>query len=286
MSDTAIDYLLIGHVTADLLATGRRLGGTVSYAAPVAQAFGRRVAILTSAAACEPLLTQLMPYAEITLRVAEETTTFENIYDAQGNRTQYVHEFAAPLVYSAIPLGWLGAPLVHFAPLVDEVDLSMARHFRGSTVMLTLQGLLRQWDASGRVRFKRWWDEDVLRAVDVVVFSKPDIIEAPEIEAEFAQVVKHLIVTDSANGGTYYHNGTPTTYSATPVDEIDPTGAGDVFAASLLASLPHQRKGGIRAAIHTAAYMAAMSVTRGGTATTQAITPDEVQQALQAGSTP
>jgi hypothetical protein len=56
----SVDYLLIGHVTADLQEDGGRLlGGTVSFAALVAKAFGIKVGILTSARAGEPLLASL-----------------------------------------------------------------------------------------------------------------------------------------------------------------------------------------------------------------------------------
>ena len=56
----AQDYLLIGHMTADLTPEGkRRLGGTVSYAARTAHAFGLRVRLLSSAAQGEPLLDEL-----------------------------------------------------------------------------------------------------------------------------------------------------------------------------------------------------------------------------------
>ena len=69
---TAIDVLLIGHVTVDLAPGGRMLGGTVSYAAPTFAAFGHRVGIVTSAAANEPLLDQLRSHGELIVRPSEQ----------------------------------------------------------------------------------------------------------------------------------------------------------------------------------------------------------------------
>jgi sugar/nucleoside kinase (ribokinase family) len=257
------DYLLIGHLTADLTPTGRLLGGTVSYAARVIQAFGLKAGILTSAAPGEPLLDQLHPYAgELIVLPGESTSTFENIYSPSG-RIQYIRGVAASLRASDVPQAWKAAPLVHLAPLTGEVDPQIAAHFPDSTILLTLQGWLRRWDGDGRVHFKRWFDPDVLKHIDIVVFSEEDIAEAPELEAEFAGAVRHLFVTRAERGGTYYHQGQPSDYASPHVELVHPTGAGDVFAAGLLCSL-HLLNGDIAAATRVAAHLAAISVTRVG----------------------
>jgi sugar/nucleoside kinase (ribokinase family) len=271
------DYLLIGHATADLTPAGRLLGGTVSYAARVIQSFDLKVGILTSAASDEPLLDQLRPFtSELMVIPATDTSTFENIYNPTG-RVQYLRAVASKITPADIPSIWLSAPLVHLAPLTDEVDPNIAHSFKDATVMLTLQGWLRKWDADGRVRFKRWFDADVLKDIDIVVFSEEDIAEAPELEQEFAGAVQHLFVTRAEKGGTYYHNGKPTHYSTLQVELVHPTGAGDIFAAGLLSSL-HVLRGDFLAATQVAARLAAISVTRFGLES--APTAAEVQQAL------
>jgi sugar/nucleoside kinase (ribokinase family) len=271
------DYLLIGHATADLTPAGRLLGGTVSYAAHVIHSFGLKAGVLTSTAPNEPLITQLQPFvAELVILPAQDTSTFENIYNPTG-RVQYLRAVASKITPADIPSHWLNAPLVHLAPLTDEVDPQIAHHFKDSTVMLTLQGWLRKWDADGRVRFKRWFDSEVLRDIDIVVFSEEDISEAPELEQEFAGAVPHLFVTRAEKGGTYYHNGIPTDFSTMQVELVHPTGAGDIFAAGLLCSL-HILKGNYQAATQVAARLAAISVTRIGL--DSAPTTAEVQAAL------
>ena len=273
-----IDYLLIGHLTADIIKDGRLLGGTVSYAAPIAKLFGHRVGLVSSAAVGEDLLEPLLDVADVSIRVAHETTTFENIYTSEG-RIQYVHGLAAPLTYDMIPVGWLDTPLVHLAPLVDEVEYIIASKFPDATVMLTPQGYLRRWGADKRVHFKRWLDKDLLSHVNILVFSKVDIADSPDLEAEFVQASEHVIVTDGKNGGIYYHNGEQIPYTPYLVQEVEPTGAGDVFAASLLASLLNVNHD-MQAALKIAARLAAISVTRVGTRDT--ITTGEVQEALEA----
>jgi sugar/nucleoside kinase (ribokinase family) len=258
---TAPDYLLIGHITADLTPEGRRLGGTASYATRTAKAFGLQVGVLTSAASPEPLLDELRPYADqfVTLP-AQFTSTFENIYGPNG-RTQFIRGVAAKIRPNDIPVEWLSAPLVHLAPLTDEVDPQIAHRFDKATVLLTLQGWLRRWDDDGRVRFKRWYDPTVLDAIDIVVFSEEDIVEAPELEQEFAKSVRHLFVTRAERGGTYYRQGEPLQFDTPQVEVVNPTGAGDVFAAALLSSL-YLMNNDMQAAIRIAALLGSISVTR------------------------
>lgn len=269
-------YVLIGHITADRVGQKRYLGGTVAYASPIAHAFGLDVALLTSATVNDPLLTKLSPTADLVNIAASQTTTFENRYDGQ-QRCQYVHAVANRLTVGALPRSWLTAPLVHFAPLVEEVDLTMIRHFSHATTLLTLQGCLRQWNIGGRVRFKAWFDEAVLRSVDIVVLSRQDIEVMPSLEAAYAQVTKHLIITDGVRGGVYYRDGEATPYQALPATETDPTGAGDVFAATVLASLPHVGYR-VEQAIKVAAFIASVSVQR--TQATMHYSEQLIQQAL------
>jgi sugar/nucleoside kinase (ribokinase family) len=274
---TTPDYLLIGHMTADLTPSGRLPGGTVSYATRTAAAFGLRVALLTSAVEHDPLLDALTPYASVVSLPAAETTTYENIYEPSG-RIQYVRGVAAPLRPQDVPASFLGAPLVHLAPIADEIDPQIAHQFRESMVLLTLQGWLRRWDADGRVHFRRWFDPAVLTSIDIVVFSEEDIVESPQLEREFAGSVRHLFVTRAEKGGTYYHEGEAFHYTTPQVELVNPTGAGDVFAAALLASLP-ALDNDIHAAIRVAARLGAVAVTRN--LLDGAPSPDEVQVALR-----
>lgn len=274
-----LDYLVIGHITVDLTPEGgRRLGGTASYAARTASAFGHPVRLLTSAAAQEPLLSELQPFiTEKTIIPAEATSTFENIYDAGGHRTQYIRGVAAPIRAEDVPSEWLSTPLVHLAPLTGEVDPLIAQQFPNSVVLLTLQGWLRQWGADGRVNFKRWFEPAVLKHIDIVVFSEEDIREAPDLESAFAGAVRHLFVTRAERGGTYYFEGQPFEYDTPQFEAVNTTGAGDVFAAAVLSSIT-QLNHDMRLVARVAAFLGATAITRPWLE--GAPTPEEVQQAL------
>jgi sugar/nucleoside kinase (ribokinase family) len=272
-----VDYLLIGHITADLVPDGRALGGTVSYCAGVAAAFGLRIGVLTSARSDDPLLDTLRQSAAVKVVPADATTTFENIYTAKG-RTQYVRATAATMSIADVPDEWLGASLVHVGPITpDEIDLAVLDRFPDARIMLTPQGWLRRWGSDGLVRFKRWFDEAAIRRADLIVISEEDIVEAPDMEQEMAAIARCLVVTRSYSGGTYFLNGKRHAYTAYPAEVLNATGAGDVFAASLLAALPLMQYN-MHSAIQVAAILAANSVTRFGL--DSAPTRDEIAAAV------
>ena len=272
-----IDVLLIGHITVDLLPAGRMLGGTVAYAAPVYAAFGHRVGLLTSAAFDEPLLEYLRPYCEIISLPAASSLTYENVYSDAG-RQQFVRATARPLRYADVPAAWRRPRFVHLGPLAAEIDpREWARHFPDAIKMLTLQGMLRRWDDDGLVRFRRWYDDEALRQIDIVVYSQEDIRLYPQLTDELRRVCKHVVVTNGRDGGAHYHAGGEVRYDSLAVEPVDLTGAGDVFAASLLGALPHL-DGDVAAAVRLAGRLAAYSVTRAGL--DSAPTQDEIKREL------
>ncbi len=274
------DYVLVGHLTADLTPNGRIAGGTVSYAARSAAAFGWRVAVVTSAQADEPLIEALRPYADIRVIPADATTTFENIYTSSG-RTQYVRQRAQTIHKDDIPADLRESVLVHLAPIADEIAYDVVEAFPNSTILGTLQGWMRQWDESGIVRYKPLMDIPFLRALNIAVFSEEDVVHAVDpIGAELwiAGYVRQTFVTRAEQGGSYFHDGIHESYTSPDADVLDPTGAGDVFASSLLSSLPLVSYD-IRLATRIAAALASKSVTRVGLLSAPSI--EEVQVTLR-----
>lgn len=259
----SLDCLVIGHMTADLTPEGeRRLGGTAAYASRTAHALGLRVRLLTSVADGEPLLEKLRPgLREVCVVLSRSTSTFENIYDADGNRTQYLREVAAPLGPCDVPPAWRETALVHLAPLTGEVDPALAACFPNSTVLLTPQGWLRQRDKDDLVRFRYWCDAEVLRHVDIVVLSEEDIADAPELELALATRVPWLFVTRAERGGTCYRHGHPYEFATPRPPVTNTTGAGDVFAAAVL-SCAHQLESDLPGVCRVAAQLGANTITR------------------------
>jgi len=275
LTDQIPDYLLIGHITHDVTPDGPRLGGTVSYAAHTAVAFGLRVAILTSAAPDEPLLADLPPQAQVLSIPAEHTTMFENLYDG-WKRIQYMYHRAITLHPEHLPPAWTKARLVHLGPIAYEVDPAMMGAFGHSPICVTPQGWMRHRAPDGFITSIPWEDADrVLPRAALTVLSKEDIDHDPTLEQVFGQLAPLMVMTRAELGGTLYHRGIVRDFPAQPADLVDPTGAGDIFATTLHIAL--DRLGDLDRAILVATRIAALSVTRAGFAS--APTPEEVEQA-------
>jgi sugar/nucleoside kinase (ribokinase family) len=270
----SIDYLLIGHLSRDLTPDGDRLGGTVAYAALTAYALGLRVGIVTSWGyefPLEPYL-GLLP---IINTPTDSSTTFENIKTSDG-RIQIIHNVAASLDLHMIPEIWLDTPIVHLAPIAQEVDPTLVRHLPYSMIGITPQGWLREWDQNGRVSLTEWPEAAfVLERAGATVLSIEDVHHEEERIEEFATASRVLVVTEGASGGRVFWNGDVRRFAAPKVDPIDEVGAGDIFATAFFHRF-HLTRDPWEAA-RFAAQLASNSVTRSGMAGIP--TPDEIQSA-------
>jgi hypothetical protein len=226
------DYLLVGTVTRDIIAGGFVPGGTVTYAGRTALALGARVAAVTSAGP-DLALDELLPGVPTIVRPAPITTTFENVYQA-GHRTQWLRGVAANLELALIPPAWRHAPVAHLAPLVNDVGLEVLAGLRGCDLVgITPQGWLREWDESGRVRRSALrHPESALELADAIVLSEEDVDHDWSLIQRWTRLAKLLVATQGDRGCTVFERGRRWQVPAFPVDEVDATGAGDVFAAA------------------------------------------------------
>lgn len=257
-----IDYLVIGHLACDRTPQGNQLGGTAAYAALTADALGQRTGIITATGRDLPLTSiQHLPRAGVQV---EQSTTFENVYTSTG-RTQTLHHHAQNLTSHLLPALWQTTPVVHFGPIVHEIDTDLLDCFPASFVGLTPQGWLRQWDGTGRVSPGEWPDAArILSKVDAAVLSVEDVAGDEKIIEEMANVCRVFVVTEGARGARLFVNGAATRVGTLPVTELDATGAGDIFAAAFFIHL--QRTGNPFEAARDAGRIAACSVTRPGLA--------------------
>jgi sugar/nucleoside kinase (ribokinase family) len=271
-----LDYLVVGHVTRDLLPGGGfTIGGTVTYASRTASALGCRVAVVTSAAADLDLSAPLSG-VELIRRPAEATTTFENIYTPAG-RQQFLHAVATPLDLDAVPQRWRRPDIVHLAPLVNECDPALSDAFPGALVGVTPQGWMRAWDHAGRVYGCDWLGAaEWLPRIDAAVISQHDVGGDEAAIAHLAHLAPVLVVTLGPRGCRVYVDGKAHQVPVTPAPEIDPTGAGDVFAAAFFVRL--RQCGDPWAAAQFANRVAALSVGRAGWAGTP--TPEEITNVM------
>jgi sugar/nucleoside kinase (ribokinase family) len=255
-----VDYLAIGHIALDLTPAGDQLGGSVSYAALTAHALGLRVGIVTSAGADAPL--QALSGIQIVTIPSEFSTTFENIKTPQGRR-QTLHHQASKIEFKQVPAIWQNTPIIHLAPIAQEVDPDLAGRFPSSLIGVTPQGWMRAWNKKGQVQACAWENsEQVLGLVGSVVMSIEDIARDLELAESMAQQTRILCLTEGELGSVLYWNGDRRRFRPPLVEEIESTGAGDIFAAAFFVRLWKTRDPWEAARFAT--NLAAYSVTRPG----------------------
>ena len=255
-----IDYLLIGHITVDMTTQGPRLGGTTVYAGLCARALGLRAGIVTSWGG--ELSTEVLSSIPVVNYPAERSTTFENIEAPEG-RVQIIHYSAPRLDLYHVPEVWRSAPIVHLAPLDQEVEPTLVRSFPSALIGATAQGWMRGWDEQGHVYPSDWPEAKfVLQRLGAAIMSRHDVNNDDEKIEEYASSSRILVLTEGKDGAVVYWNGDVRRFRAPDVEVIDTTGAGDVFAATFLTRLYTTRDPWEAARFAT--QLASISVSRPG----------------------
>ncbi len=250
------DFLVIGNITQDLVDTQiclgtaapdttqltadqYRLGGTVTFAAITAQRLGRRPSVVTRAAATTDF-TAMGDDVDLVRLSSATSSTFANIYTPKG-RVQYCFTPAPPITAADIPARLRSPRIALMGPIAAEITPDVATVFGPETLVAAIpQGWMRRWDANGRVHSKRWSERDAfLPHLDVLILSLEDIDDNLSHLSPFFAQVPLLILTEYRDGSTVYQRQADGDYAMTKVParvakEVDPTGAGDIFATAFL----------------------------------------------------
>ena len=254
-----IDFLAVGHVSQDLTPNGPMAGGTVTFSSRTAQALGCRTAVVTSTSG-DVDLEVILPGIEVFNLPSKETTVFENRYRSWG-RLQQIHSTAANISTEHIPTAWRRAKIVHLGPIAREIDPGLPEAFSNSLIGLTPQGWYRKWKPDGTVYIDDWPQaQDVLKLAAAVIVSPEDIPNNNPID-QFQEWCPLVVLTKGSGGCVVYCRGESRHFPALKVDEVNPTGAGDIFAASFMIRL-HQTKGNPWEAADFANQVAAASVAK------------------------
>lgn len=227
------DFVAVGHVTVDELPTGLRPGGSALYAGLMAHRQGLRVGLLTSFGPDFPREV-LPPEIDVVAVPASATTRFALHYAREG-RTLTLRARAAPLAAVHLPERFAEAGIAYLAPVADEVASDFAAAFPNAAVGVGAQGWCRLWDAQGRVSMRAWPDPGPVLARTQALFLSEDDVAGWEARA--LQLYEHVPVgalTRAARGAILFVNGERYRVAPAPAAEVEPTGAGDVFAAAFL----------------------------------------------------
>lgn len=230
------NYVLVGHLCCDLFDTGPRTGGTGLYAGIAALRLGRQVGIVSAHAPDLPVPHEL-DGADLAVVPSPVSTTFEHERRSGGRALRLISR-ASAISLEDVPAAWRSAEIVHFAPVAWEVDPSLPAACGAQWPVATAQGWLRRADASGHiVADPAGVDRLPLGALAAVVISEEDVDGRDELVQRIAARCPITAVTRGAAGCTLYARGRPVQIPPWTVEEVDSTGAGDVFAAALFVRL-------------------------------------------------
>jgi sugar/nucleoside kinase (ribokinase family) len=226
--------LAVGHVTRDRRPGGDTLGGTVAYAALAARKLGWEVAVLTSAGPDFAAETELPEIAAF-VRRSPATTRFVNEYDEQGNRRQVVTARAEDVDLGPLPADWRDPEVLLLGSVCGELLSLPATAFEAACVGTVAQGYLRLIEPDGSVSAREWErpGRDLL-GVHALFLSEHDLPDADRRSRELLAAVPMVALTRGWRGLTLLTREGIHEVPSLPVPEVDPTGAGDVFAAGFL----------------------------------------------------
>jgi sugar/nucleoside kinase (ribokinase family) len=265
-------YLLVGALTQDLTKDSFRYGGTVAYAGLTAVALGYSVTVFTTCAPDEPVH-EVLPGATIHILDSPTTTTFRN-QDTPSGRVQQILGTARHIQPNMVSQTFYSADIIHVAPVADECPWELREVFPKGRLVATLQGWFRTWDSSGLVSLQKVSPEK-LAGFYAMVLSLEDLDGDLAYARSLAGMVPIFVVTGGHLGARLFWQGSERIFPAPKVQEKDPCGAGDIFAAAFFSALDLGNSP--EAAARFANCLAAFSVTRLGLASVP--TASEIQKA-------
>ena len=235
---------VIGHLAHDVVAgEPPRIGGGPWHAGRALRALHQDALVVVKcgeqerAAFQRRLATLGLP---VTAVVGGETTAFSFSYDAEGRREMRVDAIGEPWRPDDAPEETLRrADWVHVAPLLrdDAPPETLERLARGRRLLFDGQGLVRP-RRLGPLVLDGDFDPEILRHVAILKLAEEEALTlAGSVDDVVGLGVDEIVVTLGARGCVVFADGARTSVPAQPVHGVvDPTGAGDAFAATYLSA--------------------------------------------------
>jgi sugar/nucleoside kinase (ribokinase family) len=229
-----VRLLAVGHVTWDRVQGQTVLGGSVTYATQTARKLGWEAAALTSAGPdFEP--ERDLPGVTTFVARGDATTRFVNNYGEGGARTQVLSARAADVALSLVPEEWRRPDVLLLGGVAAEIQGRAAEAFEAEVVGANAQGWVRTFGPGGEVSPCEWErPQDSLAGVHALFLSEHDIPKALHRSRDLLAYVPMIAVTSGWRGLSLLTREGVEQIPGFPRPEVDPTGAGDVFATAFL----------------------------------------------------
>lgn len=250
------EYLVIGHICADLTPDGKAvLGGTALYSALTAAHLGWRVGVLTRGVYGRAVdgieIPSLDPYAgelSIIVQDAETPTMFVNEYNA-GRRVQHMPRWGGEIDLRGLPPHWRNAKLIHLGPVAQEINMRDTGALTPEFLGATPQGWMRDWPrpGGGRVKLLPLRMPGELRGrLDAIIVSDEEISLARDVVEQIG--ARRLgVITRGEGGARIIYGGERIDLPGFKVPVKDLTGAGDVFAAAFFIHATDRTESAVKA---------------------------------------
>ena len=237
------DLVAIGHVTWDVLPGklgDRKAGGAVAFASATARSFVINAAIVTSCADDYPI-SDIVDASDRLIRIpSDDTSTFENRYDARGDRLQVLHRRGGDISVADIPEAWRSPDMLFVGPLTQELPADCLKWFKARASCVVPQGWLRSWGQPlpSVVEVSKSPPVGMSAGWDICVISESEV-ELGSLN-EWRELSRCLVVTKGEDGADLYTDeqkeplAVPSFAGIIDGSGADTTGAGDVFAAAML----------------------------------------------------
>jgi len=235
---------VIGHLSRDVVAGGEpRIGGGPWHAARALRVLRENAVLFAKCGERErrgfqrELAATGLPTS---FSFSGTTTAFSMLYDGEGARTMFVEAVGEPWRASDLHQHLLhGVEWLQVAPLLrSDFDAStLARLARGRQILLDGQGLVRA-PKTGPLTLDADYDPDLLRHVAILKLGDDEaraIVGDADLQSLALLGVPEVVVTFGLEGSLVLTRGVATRVPARAV-HVDPTGAGDAFAAAYLAA--------------------------------------------------
>jgi len=235
-------FVAVGNVAIDKnLRDFPVCGGSVLYSALLASKLGWKTTAVTSFG--KDFSALKFDWHDIRLCTQEKpyTTTFSIAYDEKENRKLVLEKEGGIISADKLSDEIRDADIIFLCPIAHEISPEfvsfIAKENRGGTIITTPQGWLRGWKKEGDQIFQKPWDtaKEILSHTDILVISEEDIKNDNSLLENYRTLIKKgelVILTRGSKGATGYRENKIVAQKAYPAKVIDPTGAGDIFAAS------------------------------------------------------
>jgi len=259
-----VDVAVVGHLSIDRILLPSRttpftvLGGAATYTSLAARRLDATASVISKVGGNFPeaylwwLRQEGVDLSGVIKKVDEPSTSFELGYSADlSERTLNLKGKGAPIELADLP-EYLKAKSFHVAPIANDVSFEVIERLKQCSNVLSLdpQGLLRNFDETGKVTENASVDKRILSLINIYKSSQPEIIALTgqaSLKAAIKAVhdfgVGTVIVTLGAKGSVLSVEGAQFNIAACPSQVlVDPTGAGDVFIGGFLTEYLRQKE--------------------------------------------